>query len=53
MNQWLLAMKGHVCHFLEVTKAIDLQAIKKLEKVKENLEKQFEFIDSGLNYGHM
>jgi hypothetical protein len=36
-NQWFLAMKGHVCCLLKVTKAIDLQAIKKLEKVKDNL----------------
>jgi hypothetical protein len=48
-----LTMKGHVCHLLKVTKAINLQAIENLEKVKENLEKQFEFIDFGLNYGHM
>jgi hypothetical protein len=52
-NQWLLTMRGHVCCLLEMTKAIDFQAIKKLEKVKENLEKQFEFINSGFNYGHM
>jgi hypothetical protein len=52
-NQWFLAMKGHACHLLKVTKAINLQAIEKLEKVKENLEKQFEFIAFGLNYGPM
>jgi hypothetical protein len=38
---------------LEVMKATNLQAVKKLEKVKENLEKQFEFTYFGLNYGHI
>jgi len=52
-NQWLSTMRGHVCCLLEVTKAIDLQAIEKLEKMKENLEKQFEFIKLGLSYEHM
>ncbi len=36
-NQWHATLKGHALRYLDITKSIDVQLVKKMEKVKESL----------------
>lgn len=38
-NQWHKALKSHIFQHLDICKSIDIQVVKKMEKVKANLEK--------------
>ncbi len=52
-NQWHATLKGHAVHYLNITKAIDVQLVEKMEKMKESLHRQFNYIDLGLSHDHM
>jgi len=52
-NQWIMALKTHSFHLLNVTKPIDYQLLEKLIDVKEKLEKQFDYSQPGMNLEHM
>ncbi len=52
-NQWIMALKTHSFHLLDVTKPIDYQLLEKLIDVKKKLEKQFDYSQLGMNLEHM
>jgi hypothetical protein len=52
-NQWHVALKRHTIRYLDNTKSIECQSKEKLEKTKENLDKQFVYIELRLSFEHM
>ncbi len=52
-NQWILALKTHSFHLLNVIKPIDCQLPEKLTDVKETLKKQFDYSQPIMNFEHM
>ncbi len=52
-NQWLSTLKWHTLAWLDLAKSIDCQYEERLEKVKDNLAKQFEYTKLGYSYEHM
>jgi len=52
-NQWHVALKRQTIRYLDKTKNIDCQSKEKLENLRENLDKQFVYIELRLNFEHM
>jgi hypothetical protein len=52
-NQWHVALKRHTMRYLDKTKNISCQSKEKLEKMKENLDKEFVYIELRLSFEHM
>ncbi len=52
-NQWHLALKQHILIWLDLAKSINYQSEERLEKVKDNLAKQFEYTKPSCIYEHM
>jgi hypothetical protein len=52
-NQWLVALKKHAVRLMDISKSIDCQNKEKLEQLKENLEKLFDYTKPGMDCEHM
>jgi hypothetical protein len=52
-NTWLLTVKGHALHLLDLSKRIDNQIVKQLEMMKEKLDAQFDYTPRALDFKHM
>lgn len=49
-NEWHATLKHHACELFDVAKSIGLQDVEKIKKMKECLEKQFDYTELGLKY---
>jgi hypothetical protein len=52
-NTWIIALKCHVVNYLDISKAMSQQPKRMLEKVKDSLANQFNYMKLGLNFEHM